>query len=202
MATKETGWSCTHEISIVESTNTAMKVQVTCYWQNNGWSYNINHVSAWVYCGSSSIQVKSDGSVVANSSNSQKVLCGSATFTISRAKANQTLSCYAKITSNSSYVSGTKTSTKSNVVVSAKPSYTVSYNANGGSGAPSSQTKWHGENITLSSAKPTRSGYGFLKWNTKSDGSGTSYTSGETYSTNKSLDLHAIWSYVYGIIRR
>ena len=194
MATKETGWSCTHEISIVESTHTAMKVQVTCYWQNNGWSYNINHVSAWVYCGSSSIQVKSDGSVVANSSNSQKVLCGSATFTISRAKANRTLSCYAKITSNSSYVSGTKTSTKSNVVVSAKPSYTVSYNANGGSGAPSSQTKWYGENITLSSAKPTRSGYGFLKWNTKSDGSGTSYTSGETYSTDKSLDLHAIWS--------
>ena len=36
--------------------------------------------------------------------------------------------------------------------------YTVSYNANGGSGAPSAQTKTHGTNLTLSSTVPTRSG--------------------------------------------
>jgi hypothetical protein len=34
--------------------------------------------------------------------------------------------------------------------------YTVSYNANGGSGAPSSQTKTYGKNLTLSSTKPTK----------------------------------------------
>ena len=38
-----------------------------------------------------------------------------------------------------------------------KNSYTVSYNANGGSGAPSSQTKIYGETLTLSSTKPTKS---------------------------------------------
>ena len=36
--------------------------------------------------------------------------------------------------------------------------YTVSYNANGGSGAPSAQTKTYGVNLTLSSTKPTRTG--------------------------------------------
>lgn len=37
--------------------------------------------------------------------------------------------------------------------------YTVSYNANGGSGAPSSQTKFYGSDLTLSDTVPTRSGY-------------------------------------------
>ena len=35
--------------------------------------------------------------------------------------------------------------------------YTIKYNANGGSGAPSSQTKIYGKTLTLSSTKPTKS---------------------------------------------
>ena len=71
--------------------------------------------------------------------------------------------------------------------------YTVSYNANGGSGAPGNQVKTHGSNLKLSSTKPTRSGFTFVNWNTKSDGSGTSYAPGSTYSTNANLTLYAIW---------
>ena len=41
--------------------------------------------------------------------------------------------------------------------------YTVSYNANGGSGAPGNQTKTHNVTLTLSSTKPTRTGYTFLR---------------------------------------
>ena len=59
----------------------------------------------------------------------------------------------------------TKKETKSgSITVSAKKSYSVKYNANGGSGAPSSQTKWHGTALTLSSTKPTRTGYTFKGW--------------------------------------
>lgn len=72
--------------------------------------------------------------------------------------------------------------------------YTVAYNANGGSGAPSSQTKTHGTNLTLSSTKPTRTGYTFTEWNTKSDGSGTSYSSGGNYTANSGITLYAIWT--------
>lgn len=72
-------------------------------------------------------------------------------------------------------------------------SYTISYNANGGSGAPGSQTKTYGTDLKLSSTKPTRSGYTFVNWNTKSDGSGTNYASGATYNTNANITLYAIW---------
>lgn len=72
--------------------------------------------------------------------------------------------------------------------------YKVSYNANGGSGAPNSQTKTENTNLTLSSTKPNRTGYTFLNWNTKVDGSGTSYAPGGVYSSNSAATLYAQWS--------
>ena len=72
--------------------------------------------------------------------------------------------------------------------------YTVSYNANGGSGAPGSQRKVTGINITLSSTTPTRTGYAFNGWNTASNGSGTNYAKGATYSANASATLYAKWT--------
>lgn len=72
--------------------------------------------------------------------------------------------------------------------------YTVSYNANGGSEAPSSQTKTYGKTLTLSSTKPTRSGYEFWHWNTKSDNSGTTYAAGASYTANAAATLYAIWN--------
>lgn len=71
--------------------------------------------------------------------------------------------------------------------------YAVSYNANGGTGAPASQTKTYGVNLTLSSTKPTRTGYTFLRWNTKADGTGTNYSSGAVYSANAAVTLYAQW---------
>ena len=70
---------------------------------------------------------------------------------------------------------------------------TVNYDANGGSGAPGSQNKYNTVDLTLSSTKPTRTGYTFVNWNTKSDGSGTSYQAGAKYTANESTTLYAIW---------
>lgn len=72
--------------------------------------------------------------------------------------------------------------------------YTVSYNANNGSGAPSSQQKCTGINITLSNTVPTRTGYTFAGWNTAQNGSGTNYAKGATYSANASVTLYAKWT--------
>lgn len=77
--------------------------------------------------------------------------------------------------------------------ISAKTSYTVSYNANGGSGEPSSQTKYAGTDLTLSSTKPTRTGYTFSKWNTNSSGTGTNYDPGSAYKTDAGATLYAQW---------
>jgi len=72
--------------------------------------------------------------------------------------------------------------------------YTVSYNANGGTGAPSSQTKTHDVTLTLSSTIPTRTNFTFNGWNTASDGSGTNYSAGGSYTANASATLWARWT--------
>ena len=71
--------------------------------------------------------------------------------------------------------------------------YTVSYNANGGSGAPSAQTKTHGVTLTLSSTKPTRDGYIFQGWGTSSTATTVSYAAGASYTANSGTTLYAIW---------
>ncbi len=71
--------------------------------------------------------------------------------------------------------------------------YTISYNANGGSGAPTAQTKTYGTDLTLTTSTPTRSGYTFDGWNTKSDGSGTNYSAGGKFTTNANTTLYAKW---------
>ena len=76
----------------------------------------------------------------------------------------------------------------------APTTYTVSYNANGGSGAPSSQTKTHGVTLTLSSTTPTRSGYTFRGWGTSSSSTSASYSAGGSYTNNASITLYAVWA--------
>ena len=76
----------------------------------------------------------------------------------------------------------------------APTSYTVSYDANGGSGAPSSQTKTQDITLTLSGTKPTRSGYTFLGWATSSSATRASYQPGGSYTANASVTLYAVWS--------
>ena len=71
--------------------------------------------------------------------------------------------------------------------------YTVKYNANGGSGAPSSQTKTYGTALTLSSTKPTRTGYTFLGWSTSSSATSATYSAGGSYTANSATTLYAVW---------
>ena len=89
--------------------------------------------------------------------------------------------------------------------------YQVTYYNNGGAGAPGVQKKQTGESLQLSRTEPTRSylvtfraGAGaspesrkvsapFLGWNTKKDGSGTTYAPGSVYAEDASLILYAQW---------
>jgi uncharacterized repeat protein (TIGR02543 family) len=80
-----------------------------------------------------------------------------------------------------------------NVSVPALPSYAVLYNGNGGTGAPGRQLKWKDQSLALSSTKPTRTGYTFVKWNTNRGGTGTSYNPGATYTANAAVTLYAVW---------
>lgn len=79
-----------------------------------------------------------------------------------------------------------------NIPIPAKTSYYISYNANGGTGAPGSQTKWYGETLKLSSTKPTRTGYTFQGWSYSTSGS-VAYQPGANYTDNAGCVLYAIW---------
>lgn len=86
---------------------------------------------------------------------------------------------------------GTK-SANGSLSVAAKTSYAVTYDANGGSGAPSAQTKWHGTALTLSTAKPSRTGYTFQGWATSASGA-VAYAAGASYTANAAVTLYAVW---------
>lgn len=92
------------------------------------------------------------------------------------------------------YAGGKSGSTTVTVTIPAKPSYAVTYNANGGSNGPAAQTKWYGDALKLSTTQPTRTGYTFTGWNTAANGSGTPYTGGTNYTDNAALTLYAQWT--------
>ena len=71
--------------------------------------------------------------------------------------------------------------------------YTVSYDANGGSGAPSAQTKEKGTAILLSEVCPVREGYIFTGWTTAKTASVVFYRPGDTYSADSDVTLYAVW---------
>lgn len=106
---------------------------------------------------------------------------------------NRTIKFYASF-SGIAMLNGTMYANNSVTIVK-KASYTVTYNANGGSNAPSSQTKWYGEKLKLSSTKPTRTGYIFKGWATSSTATSAKYPVGGsyTYTANESVTLYAVW---------
>lgn len=72
-------------------------------------------------------------------------------------------------------------------------SYTVKYNANGGTGAPAAQTKEYGVNLTLSDTVPTRKQYIFCGWSKESDAASATFKSGAEYTENEDVTLYAVW---------
>ena len=70
--------------------------------------------------------------------------------------------------------------------------YTISYDANGGTGAPESQTKPEGEVLTLSDKEPTRSGYTFLGWTSVL--TAEFFEPGDLFFYDADTELVAVWS--------
>ncbi len=70
---------------------------------------------------------------------------------------------------------------------------TVSFHANGGSGAPYAQKKFPGTPLTLSTNIPTRVGYAFLGWGTSPSATAVAYHPGSQLKTNAITALYAVW---------
>lgn len=74
--------------------------------------------------------------------------------------------------------------------------FVLSYDANGGTDAPSPTSGWgvSSASVTVTSSEPTRTGYSFVDWNTDSDGSGTSYDGGDSITISEDTTIFAQWN--------
>ncbi len=70
--------------------------------------------------------------------------------------------------------------------------FTVTFDANGGTGGPEPQTKKYGESLTLPNEKPTKDNSVFLGW-IDSENADKTYEPGGVYSEEKDLKLQASW---------
>ncbi len=70
--------------------------------------------------------------------------------------------------------------------------YTVTYNANGGSVSPASASVTSGSSTALPT--PTRSGYTCLGWAASSTATSASYACGSSFKPTANITLYAVWS--------
>ena len=73
--------------------------------------------------------------------------------------------------------------------------YKLIYNANGGTGAPTSQNRTIESSVTISSTKPTRDNYIFIGWSGSKTATSASYQEGDRFSSKTAADvtLYAVW---------
>lgn len=80
--------------------------------------------------------------------------------------------------------------------------YSITYNANGGTGAPvvqkiTDESGASSTTVTLSSTKPTKTGYNFLGWSTASNATTAQYQAGGSLvlqESNPNITLYAVWT--------
>ncbi len=173
---------------------------------SNAYQATISYVLKYIATSAASVSVPKNYSVTIggavvksgtfgiNGVTGTREIC-SGTTVITKTKADQTITCSCSFGFNLSWSDtwmGTLTASTT-LSVAAKIKYAITYNANGGSGAPSAQTKWYGEALTLSSTKPTRDGHTFQGWGTSTTDTTADYQPGASYTTNAATTLYAIW---------
>lgn len=173
--------------TVTRTSATQFTVKINASWETyyNGAQTNYGMTAS---SGGSSATINSFGTKASSGSGSF-----TGTYSISgNGAASKTITVTFRNFNNDNGDSATKNVTFS-VSVPAWTSYTIKFNANGGSGAPGNQTKWKGQTLKLSSTKPTRTGYSFLGWSTSSTATTHTYSAGGNYTNDAAATLYAVW---------
>ena len=184
-------FACNVSKELVGSDGWADTLRIHCYWKCNGWRYNMSPVYGWVTCNGDEKMV-ANGIAINFQNNQGQYELGYYDYRLNRRQGDYTVSYSARLKSDSSYTKGERSSGSGSHVVGSLAKHTVSYNANGGSGAPAAQTKWYGSTLTLSGTRPTRTGHTFQGWAT-SAGGGVVYQPGQGYGNDANITLYAVW---------
>ena len=185
-------WRTICEANVTSTGGTACTVAVSCKVESR-YAYT-NYCNANVSCNGQTSGTNTTGRVSTNSTTTVQT----ASFSVARGQSAKSVSCSAKAwmptTGIAAYVTGASASTS--VSIPALEHHTVSYDANGGEGAPAAQTKWYGTVLTLSSTVPTRANYEFLGWATSAAGA-VAYQPGSKYGADKDATLYAVWNLLH-----
>ena len=183
-------WRCWLGSWIKSEDNNGVTIRAECRMQTlNGWNYIglKGHVGAAVY----GQWADGDPTNITVGANSSVTLCAKEMY-VPKTHGQQSIDTRANIRINGAYAGLSEAVLA--LTVAAKPSHTVSFNANGGSGAPGNVTKWWGESLTIPNTKPTRANYTFLGWSETADGT-VQYQPGQSYvgTSDSNYTLYAVW---------
>lgn len=183
-------WRCWLGSWIKSEDNNGVTIRAECRMQTlNGWNYIglKGHVGAAAY----GQWADGDPTNITVGANSSVTLCAKEMY-VPKTHGQQSIDTRANIRINGAYAGLSEAVLA--LTVAAKPSHTVSFNANGGSGAPGNVTKWWGESLTIPNMKPTRANYTFLGWSETADGT-VQYQPGQSYvgTSDSNYTLYAVW---------
>lgn len=162
-----------------------------CGWGFQIWTGIVGHASA----NGSDSEVNTSFNTPTGSWNTKDITSASQRFVKGHNAYNVTLSGWVR--NQSGYMNGTSSASQT-ITIPALAHHYVTFDANGGTGAPGRADKWYGEPLTIPSQKPTRTNYEFLGWSKTSNGT-AEYQSGQTYNGTPDSDytLYAVWKLLY-----
>lgn len=164
--------------------------------QDCGWGFQIwTGIVGTANANGASNSVNTSFNTSTGSWSTKDITSASQRFVKKHSAYNVTLS--GSVTNQSGYMNGTSSASQT-ITVPALAHHYVSFNANGGTGAPGRVDKWYGESLTIPSTKPTRTNYEFLGWSKTSTGT-AEYQPGQTYGGTPDADytLYAVWKLLY-----
>lgn len=178
-----------------KDTQTTITVQIW-YWSQYSCQDSSNmFYFDWGASASSSIGSKDINTTSNNGWNTEnQVLIGTYSKIYNRGTSSSQGTCSARFT-GIEYGGGNSYTASVNFTIPARDRYSISYNANGGTGAPSTQYYYYGNDTTLSKTIPKRTGYTFLGWSLSNTATSPSYSAGQAWGgTNKgNYTLYAVW---------
>ena len=170
-----------------------VKADFSCvvFFQSQAWGFRIDYNNFYVSINGNKAS-GSNAHIRIGSGQTADVGCLRHNVTVYRTHSDQDIWVEGQFNNTSGYMGGSSTA-GGWVRVPKKSNWAVTYNANGGSGAPGNQTKWYGEDLTLQAAQPTRTGHNFAGWATSASGPVAYYPSGR-YTNNSAVNLYAKWN--------
>lgn len=161
-----------------------------CGWGFQIWTGIVGHASA----NGSDSELNTGFSTPTGSWNTKDITSASNRFVKGHSAYNVTLSGWVR--NQSGYMNGTSSASQT-ITVPALAHHYVTFDANGGTGAPGRADKWYGEQVAIPTTKPTRTNYEFLGWSSTKDGQ-VEYKPGEKYwIPDANATYYAVWKLLY-----